>query len=311
MKSVWITGAKGFIGRHLSKHLYSSGCQVAGIGHGAWTEDSALNHGISYWINGEIDGANLARLYEHTSRPDVIYHLAGGSSVGFSFSHPLEDYHRTVSTTARLFDWVATTCPDTVIVCASSAAVYGAGHSGRISEKAVINPFSPYGYHKAMMENIAHSYAHNFGIKVAIVRLFSVYGAGLEKQLLWDVCVKLRHDPKALELHGTGNELRDWLHVEDAVRLLDMAATNIPHEIAIYNGGTGIGTSVHDIGRSLINTWGLNTRLVFTGLARKGDPQSLVANVDQIDAIGFNPNADLNNELSKFVLEFKQNKGGI
>jgi UDP-glucose 4-epimerase len=311
MQSAWITGAKGFIGKHLSRYLQSNGYLVSGIGHGAWTDDAALECGVSYWINGEIDAANLASLYEQTSKPDVIYHLAGGSSVGISYLHPLEDYYRTVSTTARLFDWAATTCPGTVIVCVSSAAVYGAGHHNRIPEETELNPYSPYGYHKAMMEQIGFSYARNFGIKVVVVRLFSVYGVGLEKQLLWDTCVKLKHNSSRLELHGTGHEIRDWLHISDAVRILHMASSAITNEVEIYNGGTGQGVAVRDIARQIIDAWGTNTHLLFSGLARKGDPQSLIANIDKIHSIGFEPHADLAAEVEVFVTAFKQHQGGV
>jgi UDP-glucose 4-epimerase len=123
--------------------------------------------------------------------------------------HPLEDFRRSVDTSARLFEWVRVNAPHTKIVCVSSAAVYGADHSGPIPETAPLSPYSPYGCHKAMMEMLCQSYVRNYGMRITIGRLFSVYGAGLEKQLLWDLCCKLRGNPGVVTLGGTGQELRD------------------------------------------------------------------------------------------------------
>ena len=101
----------------------------------------------------------------------------GGSSVGLSLQNPLDDFTRTVETTARLLEWTRIHAAEAKIVAVSSAAVYGGGHSRPIPESAPIRPYSPYGHHKSMMEALCRSYGENFGLRDAIVRLFSVYGA--------------------------------------------------------------------------------------------------------------------------------------
>src|SRR6202012_4896575 len=107
------------------------------------------------------------------------------------------------------------------LIVASSAAVYGAQHAGPIAEQDALVPMSPYGQHKLMMEQLCRSYAMTFGIRSTVVRLFSVYGASLRKQLLWDVCSRLHRGERSLMLGGTGREIRDWIHVRDVVRLLN------------------------------------------------------------------------------------------
>src|SRR5688572_19615846 len=187
MTTVWITGARGFIGRHLAKQLSSRGGFVLGLGHGAWPSADAGRWGISHWLNGDIQPGNLRQLAQGHGRPEVVYHLAGGSSVGAAVAGPLEDFARSVTTTAELLDWVRLESPDTRVVAASSAAVYGEGHVGPITEGVETKPASPYGYHKLVMEYLCRSYAATYGLKVALPRMFSVYGAGLQKQLLWDL----------------------------------------------------------------------------------------------------------------------------
>ena len=85
----------------------------------------------------------------------------------------------------------------------SSAAVYGPGHEGPIGEDARLDPASPYGCHKLVMELLCRSYARSFGVSIVLLRLFSVYGEGLQKQLLWDLCSKLARN-RCGQLGGLG-----------------------------------------------------------------------------------------------------------
>ncbi len=305
MKTAWITGAKGFIGRHLARHLAANGCTVAGIGHGAWPSAEARRWGVSAWLNADLDVSSLGRLASLAPAPDRVFHLAGGSAVGPTFVNPLEDFHRTASTTAELLEWVRTVAPSARVICASSAAVYGSGHPGPIVEETAVAPSSPYGHHKAVMETIAGSYRANFGLHVSIVRLFSVYGAGLEKQLLWDLCGELARGEPQVSLGGTGDELRDWLHVSDAVRLLVAVAQAESRGGLTINGGTGDGVAVRRIAALLREYWGGSTELVFTGLRRTGDPESLIADVSRLRALGFAAQAGMPQAVADVVRWFK------
>ncbi|MGA7595800.1 MAG: SDR family oxidoreductase [Gallionella sp.] len=290
MTTIWITGGKGFIGRHLARQVSESDDIVSGIGHGLWPAEETGKWGYSNWSNGEIDAANLSQLARASGLPEVVYHLAGGSSVGASLQNPHEDFRRSVASTAQLLEWLRLNAPDASVVGVSSAAVYGAGHAGRIHEDAAVSPYSPYGTHKAMMENLCRSYAENFGLRVAIVRLFSVYGAGLEKQLIWDLCCKLAAaKSNTVLLGGTGRELRDWLHVNDAAALLALVRARCDTGCPVINGGTGIATSTREVADMACQAWGNGASAEFSGVARKGDPASLVADCTQASGLGFRP----------------------
>lgn len=286
-KLAWITGARGFLGRNLARYLSGRGYQVLGIGHGGWTQTAARDHGLSYWLNGEVAGSNLRVLLGESALPPVIYHFAGGAAVGPSFKYPLEDFQRTVDTTARLLEWVRTESPSTKVIVASSAAVYGAGHVGRIPEDTPIQPFSPYGAHKALMEGLCRSYTANFGLKTSIIRFFSVYGEGLEKQLLWDLSAKMAESDGVIRLSGSGGELRDWIHISDAVRLLETVALGQPGAAEAINGGTGRGTPVRDIVELAAQGWKAEFEFVFDQQRRAGDPDKLVADTAALQRLGF------------------------
>ena len=305
MTTIWITGGKGFIGRHLARLVSEHGNRVFGIGHGLWPAEEAGKWGYANWCNGEIEAANLSQLAQVSGLPDIVYHLAGGSSVGASFQSPYEDFCRSVESTSRLLEWLRLSAPDVRIVSVSSAAIYGAGHAGPIAESTVISPYSPYGAHKAMMEGLCRSYSENFGLHVAIVRLFSVYGAGLEKQLIWDLCCKLAVGNSLVVLGGTGRELRDWLHVSDAAALLWLARAQCDQTCAIVNGGTGIATPIRAVAETVCEAWGGEASVEFSGIARKGDPPSLVADCVRAIQLGFKPGVTLTEGIREAVGWFK------
>jgi UDP-glucose 4-epimerase len=303
---VWITGANGFIGRYLARALADAGHVVHGIGHGAIPDADRMRLGLKTWLNGEIDAANLNAIASAHGPPSEVFHLAGGSSVGLSIAQPFEDFSRTVISTARLLEWVRGAAPNCHIVAASSAAVYGSGHRGAISESAALAPMSPYGYHKLMMEQLCNSYAVSFGVRSTIVRLFSVYGPRVRKQLLWDFCSRLVQGETELSLGGTGHEIRDWTDVRDVVRLLaKIGELQQVESLRIVNGGSGRGTSVIEIATMLLKHWGRDIPLRFSGAARAGDPFSLVADVTCLRQLPFDWKIPIEQGLADYVRWFK------
>jgi UDP-glucose 4-epimerase len=308
MATVWITGARGFIGRHLARHLAASGEVVAGIGHGLWPQPDAAQWGIAHWLNAEVDAANLTRLALLSGVPDRIYHLAGGSSVGASLAAPLEDFRRTAASAAELLEWARLNAPEAAIVAASSAAVYGEGHEGPIDEDAPVRPFSPYGFHKYAMEQLCRSYAQSAGTRVAIVRLFSIYGNQLSKQLLWDLCTRFEAEAGGIILAGSGEELRDWLHVDDVARLLEQAADRASPEVTLVNGGRGTGLAVRAVAELVRSAWGAAGPVSFSGACRPGDPFSLVAGTSRLAQWGFRPAVTPERGIAAYVDWFRSRR---
>jgi UDP-glucose 4-epimerase len=193
------------------------------------------------------------------------------------------------------------------LVIASSAAVYGADHIGPISEGAALTPMSPYGQHKLMMEQLCRSYARTYGIRSLVVRFFSVYGPHLRKQLLWDICSRLISEPRSLNLGGTGAEVRDWTDVRDVVRLLAKAENLLSMQnFRVVNGGSGKGTSVAAVAHRLVTLWGCSTTVQYSGVARPGDPTSLLADDGRLREIDFRWQIPLDQGLADYVEWFKE-----
>ncbi len=98
---------------------------------------------------------------------------------------------------------------------------------------------------RRLAEELCFSYARHHGVRIAVIRLFSLYGVELRKQLLWDACAKVLSAEN--QFFGTGDEVRDWLHIDDAVSLFMKAGEAASIDCPVLNGGTGVGVSVREV----------------------------------------------------------------
>jgi len=311
VKSCWVTGAYGFIGRRVAKELSSHNCKVYGLGHGGWPQSEWRQWGLDFCVNGDLNASNLNFLKEKFSTPEEIYHLAGGSSVSAAFQNPQEDFNRNVAATSKLLEWVRQESPATKVIVSSSAAVYGNGHSHKIKETQLPAPYSVYGHNKAMTEDLCSIYAANYGLKIVIARIFSVYGAGLKRQLLWDICTKLTAKPTVLQLSGSGDESRDWMHVDDTVLALKNAIHIASDEVPVINIGTGKGISVRKVAKLIIDNWEPGShvkqcRIEFDGTIRAGDPFSLIADTSKLSSLGVDLERELITGIREFITWYKE-----
>lgn len=297
----WVTGARGFLGRHVARALSEAGWRVVGIGHGEWSPDESRVWGIDAWRSAEIDLPALVDLSRVAGRPKVVFHAAGSGSVGFSLDQPLEDFQRTVATTAAVCEAVRTLAPDALVIYPSSAAVYGVAGKGPIGEQTTLAPVSPYGVHKLLAELLCLSGHRSFRLRCAIVRFFSLYGSGLRKQLVWDLVRRITAEPREVRLHGTGDETRDFLHVEDAARLVALVAAKAPDEPLVVNGGSGEAVSVRTVAEMVASMFGDGVTLRFTGESRAGDPQHYQADPARLRRLGFAPQWTLSEGLREYV----------
>jgi UDP-glucose 4-epimerase len=280
-----VTGAAGFIGSRVAHALTERGYRVRSAGRGTAVP--------------ELTGRALEIIDGDTA---LIVHCAGGSSVGRSITAPLADFRETVPPFAELLERVRTAAPAARVVLLSSGAVYGDAETIPTDERAPARPISPYGHHKRMCEELCASFGHNYAVTSTIVRLFSVYGAGLRKQLLWDACGKAATRQRSFQ--GTGAEVRDWLHVDDAVSLLLTAAGAASAAAPIINGGSGIGTSVATIVRTVFTAMDAGEP-EFGGGSRPGDPSRYVADIARATALGWKPAVALERGLAEYVEWFK------
>ena len=291
-----VTGAGGFIGSHVAAALVKRGWRVGAAGH-----RGRACAGIHEQHWGTLDVEGLKSLAEKLGPISAIVHCAGGSSVGPSLQDPARDFERTVTSTLRVLEFMRAHAPAARLILLSSAAVYGAANVEPLHEELTRRPISPYGKHKAIAEDHVAQWAAQFGFSFATLRLFSVYGAGLRKQLLWELSRRAMAKEDPLTLFGTGEERRDFIAVDDAVALIVRAADRKLEPPAVMNGGSGQGTSVRELAEMLLAALGCEQHVRFSGEAKAGDPVTMVADVRKARAFGFAPAVSLNQGLAAYA----------
>jgi UDP-glucose 4-epimerase len=285
MATALVTGGAGFIGAAVVRALGAAGHRVSIAGMG--------------WRTDPLTPERIAALAPEL---DLVVHCAGGSSVGASLQDPYADFAKSVEPFACLLHHLRSRAGVRVVLL-SSAAVYGNAVEVPTPETAPVSPISPYGIHKQICEQLCMSYGRTFGVASVIVRLFSIYGPGLRKQLLWDACRKARAGD--LVFAGSGDEHRDWLHVDDAASLILAATPQASPEAPIFNGGTGVGARVRDVVESICRELGVDAPR-FSGTARPGDPSRYIADITRASALGWSPQFDLARGLSEYVAWFRE-----
>jgi UDP-glucose 4-epimerase len=130
-------------------------------------------------------------------------------------------------------------------------------------------------------------YGRYYGIRSTVLRLFSVYGCGLRKQLLWDACGKAAR--REVDFSGTGLEKRDWLHVSDAAELIFRAVDWATPERCVLNGGTGDAPTIRDVLAVLLSMFDCAPEPRFSGEVRAGDPRVYRADIEAVRARGWRP----------------------
>jgi UDP-glucose 4-epimerase len=236
---VLVTGASGFLGRHLVRELQSHGHEVTSLHRGP-----ALPHVSEHTAADVLAPEALGAV----RGVDAIAHLAGRGDVVDSFRRP-EFYHRlnAVGTLAML--GAAREC-GAAFVLASTQRVYRPG-PGLLDELAPALPSTPYGYSKLAAELWVRAYAELHGVRAVTGRIFSAYGPDQNALGASNVVtIFMRRALAGEPLVVTGRQKQDFVSVDDTVRglrlLLEQGRAG-----ETYNLATGVGTSVLDLAHAV------------------------------------------------------------
>lgn len=304
--SVLISGASGFLGKRVA-----DACRAEGFAlHGADLRGPEIPDEWRNFSTGPLESLEMDQLL--ASQPfRFCFHLAGAASVPASMENPLGDFSSLMPGTARLLSALARSDNAPVLVLFSSAAVYGSPSELPVTEDQPLNPVSPYGIHKVLAEEMVANYARLYGLNAVILRIFSAFGAGLRKQLFWDLSRKAQKAVAAgdssLELGGTGTETRDFIHAEDVARaaLATAKAAEETPGCRTYNVASGEETTIRAAAETLLDATGAPLSLAFNGKVRPGDPPRWVADISRLRALGFQPSRTLAGGLAAYAKWFQ------
>jgi len=303
-KVILVTGVLGFLGRHVASYFKEKNYFIIGIDREKCNKKTQLIYKIDKFINTNI---NLEMMKKIDEKVDYIVHCAGSSSVGYSIDNPYITYKDTVDCTYEILEYIRTVNPNSILIYPSSVAVYGEKADRPIRENEYLDPISPYGYFKKIVEELCELYSKLYNLDISIIRFYSIYGTHLKKQLLWDACMKFSSNDNNIFFFGTGEETRDWIHVQDALSLIASIIENKPKGIFIINGASGRRIRNKDIILEVAQYFG-KTQNDFRFIKKNkiGDPLHYHADIAKALNIGWQPTVLLENGIKDYVRWFKK-----
>lgn len=289
--NVLVIGAKGFIGKHLVSFFNKTEkCYEADI-----IDDNENPNYFKISANSP-DFISIFR----KEKFDVCINASGAANVGASLSDPVNDFTLNSVNVQKMLEAIRQTQCDCKFILLSSAAVYGNPVKLPINENSQLKPISPYGFHKMIAENICLYYSQIFGLKTYCLRLFSVYGEGIRKQVIWDITNKFLHD-KVVELYGTGYETRDFIHVNDVVHSINLICRNEMKKFCIYNIANGEQHTIRDIADYVGTSLGIDKKVYFNNIVKAGDPLNWEADIENIKKLGYEKSMSIKDGIKKYT----------
>ncbi len=260
-KTLLVTGGAGFIGSHFVQHMFNKYPDYRIIVLDALTY-SATSDNIPEsirssprfsFVHGSI--CDKAIVSELLGKSDFVVHFAAESDVTRSICDDEIFYQTNVMGTRNLMHYLVKH-KDKVqrFVHISSSEVYGTCEKEEIDEDHPLNPMSPYAASKAGADRTVYAYGCTYDLPVVILRFFNNYGPSqhLEKVVAKFITHALTKQP--ISIHGSGEQMRDWLYVMDTARAID-AALHVEHfdsiKNTVINCGTGCATSIKTIAETI------------------------------------------------------------
>ncbi len=291
-----VTGAAGFVGGWLTRALAARDVEVHGmrLRQESGAVSSPSEAGVKFWHNGDIRDAAVLRAAIMASRPDLIFHLAGISSVGEAEQDPAATVAINVGSTVQLLHEVARArdagLGDPTVLVVGSGEQYGRHPLGEqpIPESTGQQPLTLYAASKAAQELLALQAARRHGLRVVCARSFNHTGAGQPTRFLIPALVEravsLRITGQTELRLGNSTPVRDISHVSDVVdAYILLAEHGVPGDV--YNVCRGEGVSVREIAAAVLRRVGVAATLVEDpALVRPVDVPALVGDPSRLMA---------------------------
>ncbi|KFN13107.1 dTDP-glucose 4,6-dehydratase [Bacillus pseudomycoides] len=241
--NVLVTGGAGFIGSNFVRYFLKKYPDFHVINYDLLTYAGNLSsikdiEPLSNYtfIQGDIRDAKKIQAVMQDYKIDSIVHFAAESHVDRSIQGPMEFYTTNIVGTAVLLE-AAKTFGIQRFLHISTDEVYGSlGETGHFTEETPISPNSPYSSSKASSDLIALSYFETYKLPVIVTRCSNNYGPYQYPEKLIPLMITNAMGDKELPVYGTGQNVRDWLHVFDHCTAIDLVLHN-GKDGEIYNVG--------------------------------------------------------------------------
>ncbi len=306
---VMITGGAGFIGFHLASRLLEARHDVSLVDNFNSFYDPAikrqnvrdlLSQGpVRLYETDIMDLENLRQAFIETE-PEAIVHLAAWAGVRPSLENPVLYSKVNVSGTVHMLE-LAREFKTERFVFGSSSSVYGGNTKIPFSEDDPVDkPISPYAATKKAGELLCHTYAANYGMNIACLRFFTVYGPRQRPEMAVHKFAQLMWEGKAIPVFGNGESRRDYTYVDDIVSGI-VAALDVNPRFEILNLGESETTSLKQLVAYLEEA--LGKKALIEPLPRQaGDMEVTYADIQRArEILDYRPTTPIKEGIRKFA----------
>ena len=296
-----VTGAAGFLGSALANRLTREGHEVRGLDDLSAGDPDRLNPDVLFTRGDVIDRPKLWTLLQDV---DCVYHLAARVSVPESVLYPREYNIVNVGGTVSVMEAMRDVGVKRVVLV-SSGSVYGDQDRQPLSEDTHPNPGSPYAVSKLAAEHYVRTIGALWGIETVALRVFNTYGPGQPLPAVHTPVIPhfLRKTVRGgtLVIHGSGEQTRDFVYLDDVVEAMVAAATAQTVNRQVINIGSGIETSMTAIAQHVMEAVGIQADWMYKEDQDPG-PLRMCADISLArEKLGYKPNVSLQEGLKRMV----------
>lgn len=300
-----VTGGAGFIGSHVVDAYVAAGHQVLVVDDLSTGKREQVNPATRL-VEMDISAPTLVDLFQ-AEHPDVVNHHAANASVSVSVRRPGFDATQNILGTIHLLEAARQAGVGKFIYSSSGGAMYGNPEYVPMDEDHPSNPVSPYALSKHTGERYVRLYGAEHGLEWTSLRYANVYGPRQdplgEAGVVSIFCQSLL-DGAVPEIHWDGEQTRDFVYVGDCARanLLALEAG----DGQAYNIGTGVGTSINTLYRTLLEVTGRDL-VPRRGPRRPGDARHSYLDCTKIEHdLGWLPKVNLRDGLAQTWRHFTE-----
>ncbi len=303
-----VTGAAGFIGSHLVETLLEEGHRVVGLDNFDHFYDPevkrrnverALAFPRFRLVEGDIRDLELVEGLLADERISTVVHLAARAGVRPSIEQPMLYTSVNLDGTSSILEAMRRRGVSRLLF-ASSSSVYGNNESLPFRETDnVDHPISPYAATKKAGELLCHTYHHLFGIDVACLRFFTVYGPRQRPEMAIHKFTRMMAAGEEIPMYGDGSSARDYTYIDDIVQGILAIDRNFTG-YRIINLGESETTTLARLIELIADELGVTPRIDAMPL-QPGDVRITYADIDAARALGYAPVTRIEEGIGKFV----------
>src|SRR6187549_3435483 len=312
MVKVLVTGGAGFIGSNFVRHVLAA--------HDDWqvtTLDKLTyagrlenlvevkDHSRHKFVKGDVaDAAVAAPLVKDA---DVVVHFAAETHVDRSIHNAGEFITTDVYGTFVLLEAARENRNLRCFVQISTDEVYGSVPEGSSRETVELRPRNPYSASKAGADRLAYSYWATYGVPVIITRASNNYGPYHFPEKVIPLFITNLIDDRPVPLYGDGQNVRDWLHVDDHCRAVDLLIEKgVPGEV--YNIGGGNHVKNVDLTHRILALVGKPASLITPVADRPGHDRRYSLDTAKLQSLGWRPLEPFDEGLANTVTWYRDNE---